>query len=198
MAKPSTITATTCPFGLAMFPPQIAAALSKGVTMRTYVVLALAALFALAGPILGQQGSGDTELQLQGSLSVGASGDQKDHGTVNAQIGRFFTEYQEIGLGVIGSFQSDGKFGGSASPYYRYNFSTGKVVPYLGVSAGTTFGTNSSGGTSTIASGEGGARFFVDRKTAFTVSATKMYFFKQKEFDKGLTIQFGFSHLWGK
>jgi hypothetical protein len=166
--------------------------------MRTYVGLALAALFALAGPVLGQQGSGDTELQLQGSLSVGGSGDQKDSGSVAVQLGRFFTDYQEIGLTGFGSFQSDGKFGGFGGPYYRYNFSAGNVVPYLGVSVGSTFGSFSSDGTTTIASGEGGARFFLDRKTAFTVAATKTYFFKQKEFDKGLTIQFGFSHLWGK
>ncbi|HSS49999.1 MAG TPA: hypothetical protein VLX28_13770 [Thermoanaerobaculia bacterium] len=164
--------------------------------MRTYFALIMAGLICLAGPVLGQQGTGDTELQFQGSLTVGGSGD--DNGTVNVQLGRFFTDYQEIGITGIGSFQSDGKFGGFGGPYYRYNFSTGNVVPYLGVSAGSTFGTFSSAGTTTIASGEGGARFFLDRKTAFTVSATKLYFFKQKEFDKGLTIQFGFSHLWGK
>jgi hypothetical protein len=164
--------------------------------MRTYFVLVVAAVFAVAGPVLGQQGTGDTELQLQGNLSVGGSGE--DSGSVGVQIGRFFTEYQEIGLTAFGTFQSNGKFGGFGGPYYRYNFSTGNVVPYLGVSAGSTFGNFSSGGTSTIASAEGGARFFLDRKTAFTVAATKTYFFKQKEFDKGLTIQFGFSYLWGR
>lgn len=167
--------------------------------MRTYFMLAVAALICLAVPAHAQQGSGDTELQLQGILSIGGSGSHKDSGSVDVQLGRFFTEYQEIGLNVRGNFTGDGKFGGAGGPYYRYNFSTGSVVPYLGVSAGSTFGTSSNfEGTSTIAQGEGGARFFLNRTTAFTVSATKQYAFKQKEFDKGLTIQFGFSHLWGK
>jgi len=166
--------------------------------MRITLALVMATLLCAAAPVLSQQGSGDTELQLQGSLSVGGSGDQKDSGSVAVQLGRFFTDYQEVGLNAFGVFQSDGKFGGFGGPYYRYNFSTGKVVPYLGASAGTTFGKFGGGGTSTIAGGEAGVRFFLDRKTAFTVGATKTYFFKTKEFDKGLTIQFGFSHLWGK
>jgi len=165
--------------------------------MRTYFVLALAAAFVLASPVLGQQGTGDTELQLQGNLFLGGSG-QEDSGSVAVQVGRFFTEYQEIGLGVIGTIQGDSKFAGSGGPYYRYNFSAGKTVPYLGASAGTTFSNFRGAGTSTVATAEGGVRFFLDRKTAFTVGATKTYFFKQKEFDKGLNIQFGFSHLWGK
>jgi hypothetical protein len=164
--------------------------------MRIYFVFAVAALLGLAGPVLGQQNTGDTELQLQGSLSVSGSGDQDTSGTVTVVLGHFFTDLQEVGAGVTGTFIT-GKFVGSVAPFYRYNFSTGKIVPYLGVNAGTTFG-KIAGGTSTLASVEGGVRFFVDRKTAFTVETSKTYFFKAKEFDKGLTIQFGFSHLWGK
>ena len=162
--------------------------------MRTTFALITAALLCAAAPVLGQQSSGDTELQLQGNVHVGGSGDQ-DSGSVNGRLGRFFTDYQEIGLDATGTFQADGKFGGSGGAFYRYNFSTGNIVPYLGASAGSTFG---QGQTSTIAKAEAGVRFFVDRKTAFTVETTKTYFFKTKEYDKGLTIQFGFSHLWGK
>jgi hypothetical protein len=168
--------------------------------MRTYLGLAMAALLGLAAPVLGQQGTGDTELQLQGSLSVGGGSGSQDMGTVAVVLGRFFTDRQEIGVDISASFSPNGKFGGSGGPSYRYNFLTGKVVPYVGASAGTTFGNFSGFGssTSTLLSAEGGARFFVDRKTAFTVEAKKIYFFKTKEFDKGLTVQFGFSHLWGK
>jgi hypothetical protein len=163
--------------------------------MRTYFVLAVAALLGLAGPVLGQQRTGDTELQLQGNLSVAGSGDQDNSGSVSVILGHFFTDLQEIGADVTGTFVANGKFVGSVAPFYRYNFSTGKIVPYLGVTAGTTFG-NTGGGTSTLASVEVGARFFVDSKTAFTVNTGKSYFFKQKEFDPGLNIAFGFSHLW--
>lgn len=167
--------------------------------MRTYSALVVAALLCLATPTLGQQGLGDTELQLQGSLSVGNSGGQKDSGTVDLQFGRFFSDHQEIGITVMGQFQSGGKFGGTGGPYYRYNVAPGNVVPYLGISPGSTFGTTSNSGERTFtATGEAGVRFFADLKTSFTVSANKTYMFKSKEFDKGLVIQFGFSHLWGK
>jgi len=157
-------------------------------------MLVVAALLGLAVPVKGQQTTGDTELQLQGSLFLGGSNDM---GSVSAVIGRFFTDRQEVGITVGGTFNTDGKFGGFGGPNYRYNFSTGKIVRYLGAAVGSTFG-NFGGSTTTIATGEGGVRYFVDRKTAFTAEATKTYFFKQKEFDKGLTITFGFSHLWGR
>lgn len=166
--------------------------------MKKYFGLALFALAGLAAPALAQQGRGDTELQLQGSLFVG--GDQGESGGVSALMGRFFTDYQEFGLNVSGSYSSDGGgFNGSGGPFYRYNFSTGKVVPYLGLAVESSFGNAFGGaGTTTLFTGEGGVRYFVDRHTAFTVSATKLYLVKSKEFDKSISIQFGFSHLWGK
>lgn len=166
--------------------------------MKKYFGLALVALIGLAAPTLAQQGRGDTELQLQGSLFVG--GDQGESGGVSALLGRFFTDYQEVGLNVSGSYTSNGGgFAGTGGPYYRYNFSTGKVVPYLGIAVESSFG-HAFGdiGTTTLLSGEGGVRYFVDRHTAFTVSANKSYLVKSKEFDKSVSIQFGFSHLWGK
>ena len=165
--------------------------------MKRYFGLALLLLVGLTTPVFAQQGRGDTDLQLQGNLLVG--GDQKDSGSVSALLGRFFTDYQEVGLDVTGNFDTGGDFGGFGGPYYRYNFSTGKVVPYLGIAVASTFG-NTFGGTDrlTLVNAEGGARFFVDRQTAFTVSASKIYVLKSKEFDKSITIQFGFSHLWGK
>jgi hypothetical protein len=170
--------------------------LSKGVTMRMYGWLAVAALFVLATPVLGQQGAGDTELQMQGSVSVNGSMDHKTSGTIMVNPGRFLTDLQEVGLGLDGNING-GKLTGSVSPFYRFNFSTSKIVPYLGLTVGTQFG-NVEGGRSTLASAEAGIRFFVDSKTAFTVDTSKSYFFKQKQFDHGLTIAFGFSHLWGK
>jgi hypothetical protein len=173
--------------------------------MRTYFLLAVAALLGIAGPALGQQTIGDTQLQLQGSVFLGGSGDKDNSGAISVDLGRFFTDNQEIGLTATGGFVTNGKFSGFGGAYYRYNFSQGKIVPYLGAAAGTTFGNlgNSNSNikidsTSTIATAEAGVRFFVDRRTAFTVETSKNYFFKTKDFDKGLTIQFGFSHLWGK
>lgn len=136
-------------------------------------------------------------MQLQGSLNVG--GDFGDSGSVSALLGRFFTDYQEFGLNVTGSYATGGGFFGSGGPYYRYNFSTGTVVPYLGISVESTFGDAFGGiGTTTLFTGEGGVRYFVDRHTAFTVSAVKSYLVKSKEFDKSVVFTFGFSHLWGK
>ena len=166
--------------------------------MKKYFGLALVALVGLAAPTQAQQGRGDTELQLQGSLNVG--GDAGESGSVSALLGRFFTDYQEFGLNVSGSYSTDGGgFNGSGGPFYRYNFSTGKVVPYLGLAVGSSFGHAFSGiSTTTLFTGEGGVRYFVDRHTAFTVTATKVYLVKSKEFDKSVAISFGFSHLWGK
>jgi hypothetical protein len=157
--------------------------------------LAVAVLLGLANPVLAQQEAGNDELQLQGNLSLG-SGSHKTSGQIMVNPGRFFTALQEIGI-HLNSTITNGKLMGSVAPSYRFNFSTNKVVSYLGISAGTQFG-NAVGGRSAMASAEAGLRYFVARKTAFTLSTGKSYLFKQKKFDPGLDIDFGFTHLWGK
>jgi hypothetical protein len=165
--------------------------------MRNQIALTLVCLAALAAPALSQQAARDTELQVQGTLTIATSGNQDSSGGVNLNVGRFFTDSQEIGVLASGTFQSDGKFTGSGGPFYRYNFSTGTVVPYLGGAPTASFGSSGNGKGARLAL-EAGIRYFVDRKTAFSVEASTSYSFDDKEFSKQLVFLFGFSHLWGK
>jgi hypothetical protein len=149
---------------------------------------------------MAQQGAGDTELQLQGSLSLATSGAKDSAGGANALVGRFFTDRQEAGVSLAASIFQGNKLVGLAGVFYRYNFSSGQIVPYVGASAADSFGSTGNVGSSTglLLTFEGGFRYFIDRRTAFSVEASEGYSTKDKEFGKQLTVLFGFSHLWGK
>jgi hypothetical protein len=164
---------------------------------RTWIGLGLAGLIAMAVPGSAQQTTGDTELQLQGSLSLATSSTKDDTGTVDLRYGRFLTDFQQIGLEAVVVVMGSHKLVGYGGPFYRYNFSTGKVVPYVGGSAAAAFG-NSTFGKGARFEAEGGVRYFLDRRTAFTVSATTGYSSDSHAWDKRLQVLFGFSHLWGR
>lgn len=159
-----------------------------------HVVLTALFLVLLAAPAIAQQQAGDSEFQLQGSLTLVTSGDAESSGGANLIYGRFFTERQEAGLQLSGRFEEDGDLGGLVGPFYRYNFSTGNVVPYAGTAAGATFG---DAGDSVALALEGGVRMFLNRNTAFSVGANTVYSVDEQEFRDAIDIVFGFSYLWG-
>ncbi len=152
-------------------------------------------LAAVAAPCQAQQQRGDNEIQLQGALSLATSGSQNaDAGAVDVRYGRFFTDYQQVGVEVTGTITGGPALFGSIGPFYRYNFSKDKLVPYVGGGVTVLFGTQ--GGSGGVLDVEGGVRYFLDRRTAFTASATTGYSFNSHSFDKSITMLFGFSHLW--
>lgn len=157
----------------------------------------LCAILLTAVPAFAQQEGGDTELQLQGSLTLGLSEERNDSGTVNVVYGRFFTENQEIGGTVRAFISGDGDLAGAAGPFYRYNFlSGGKTVPYVGASVVGTFGEYSGGDVELDL--EGGARWFLDRNMAFSLSGLYTYDVDASEFSEVLQVLFGFSYFWNR
>lgn len=162
---------------------------------RFMFIVMLSMLIAL--PALAQQEQGDTELQLQGSLSLALDDEFEDSGSANAIYGRFFTQQQEIGGALRLNFNSDGDLSGSVGPFYRYNFLTsGKAVPYVGAAVAATFGEYQGGDVQLDL--EGGSRWFLARNMAFTLSGLYSYDVDASEFADRLTVLFGFSYLWDK
>jgi hypothetical protein len=128
---------------------------------------------------------------------MGISGDAQDSGAANLIYGRFLTNKQEVG-GTVGAFiNSNGDWSGVGGPFYRYNFvSGGKLVPYTGVEATTTFGQYAGGDV--LLNLEGGFRYFVNRNTAFTVAGSYQYDVDASDFADYLQVFFGFSYVWNK
>lgn len=156
----------------------------------------VAVMLVASIPATAQQTAGDSELQLQGSLSLGIGSDGSDNGSVFLNYGRFFTDRQEAGALVFASFDSDGDFSGFGGPFYRYNLSTGKTVPYVGASAAIPFGDYSEGDI--LLTPEGGVRWFLERNLAFSLAANLPYDVNESEFHDQLQVLFGFSYLWGQ
>ena len=162
-----------------------------------WIAWGLAGMLVISNPGYAQQGRGDNEIQVQGTLSIGTSSNQSDFGAVEGKYGRFVTANQQVGVEVTAFLLDQHKLAGYGGPFYRYNFSTGKVVPYLGVAAAASFGSFGTGKGGRL-DFEGGFRYFLDRRTAFTAAATTAYTFDDHSFGKDLEFLFGFSHLWGR
>jgi hypothetical protein len=161
------------------------------------LVIALAALVLLVTlPAFAQSEAGDTELQVQGSLSLGLDDEFDDSGSVSVNYGRFFRARQEAGVTVFGTFNSDGDIAGFGGPFYRYNFSDGKTVPYVGAALGLAFGDYAVGDS--LLNFEGGVRWFLERNIAFTLAGSTNYDVEESEFADRLQILFGFSYVWNR
>ena len=158
--------------------------------MKKYLPVALTGLLLLAWPAAGQQEKGDSELQLQGSLTVGGD---VDTGSVFLTWGRFLTRTQELGVSVAGFFDSSGDLFGVGGPFWRINLGSGKTVPYLGVAAFADFGGFTSGDV--VINAEAGVRWFLQRNMAFTVAGSTFYDLDASEFDDRVQILFGFSYF---
>jgi hypothetical protein len=145
------------------------------------------------------QSTGVTELQLQGTLLLALDDDKANNaGLAQGSYGWFFTERQEVGgsatVIVFDDPGGDLDFAGSAGPFYRFNFQSGEIMPYVGAALAATFGDFTQGDVQLQL--EGGARFFVDRSTAFTVAGTLNYDVDANDFSDVLNVFFGFSHFW--
>lgn len=165
--------------------------------MRQRIGHFLVVLLALATPVLGQQQEGDRELQIQGSLSLATSSELEHSGGANLAYGRFFTDRQEWGVTAAAAFRQDGDIGGTAGPFYRYNFGTGATVPFVGAAAVASFG-DEGFGDNALLTAEGGVRFFLDRNRAFTVTGQTLYSIDESEFADSINVLFGFSVFWSK
>jgi len=166
--------------------------------MRKLVLIALVVFFVLTSPLFAQQKKGDSELQLQGSLTIGMSNDFPDFGLVNVRFGRFLTDRQEVGGTLLGVFSGDGDIGGMGGPFWRFNFTTNsKTVPYVGAAVQGGFGDFYSD-SDVLATLEGGVRWFLQRNMAFTVGAQMDYDVDESEFVDYLGVLFGFSYFWEK
>lgn len=152
-------------------------------------------LALLSSPAFAQQTAGSSEFQLQGSLDIDTSGDVGTSGSVTALWGRFLTDHHQIGASAFALVFEDDVFG-FGGPFYRYNFSTEKTVPYLGAAAATSFG-ESGPSDDLLITLEAGVRYFLDRDTAFSVAAVAEYGTDSQEFSDRLRLVFGFSRLWG-
>lgn len=155
-----------------------------------FLMMALATV-----PVAAQQQEGDSELQLQGTLSI-STGDAEDSGAVSVNWGRFFTDRQEIGATAFTFFTADGDVAGYAGPFYRYNLASGTTVPYVGASAAAGFGDFSSGDA--LVNLEGGVRWFLARNMAFTLGGVYTYDVDESEFLDAVQVLFGFSYLWDR
>ena len=164
--------------------------------MRRFVLWLVAVLVIAPLPITAQQQAGDTELQLQGSLSLSLDDEVQDSGSVFVNYGRFFTDRQEAGVSVFASIFEDGDIGGFGGPFYRYNFASGKTVPYVGAALGATFGDFSTGDV--LLTLEGGVRWFLQRNIAFTLAGNTNYDVDESELQDRLQVLFGFSYVWGR
>lgn len=156
-------------------------------------ILMMTALVLLASQAMAQQQKGDTELQLQGTLSIGISGDTQDNGSIFINWGRFFTDRNELGVSAAAFFDEDGDIFGVGGPFWRLNFGRGKTVPYIGLSAYTSFGEFSG---DLVGNVEAGSRWFLKRNVAFTLSGALLYDFDESEFADNLNVLFGFSYFW--
>ena len=164
--------------------------------MRRFGLWLVTILLMAPLPVIAQQEAGDTELQLQGSLSLGLSDEVQDVGSVFVNYGRFFTDRQEVGGSVALFIIEDGDVGGFGGPFYRYNFASGTTVPYIGAAAGASFGDYSTGDV--LLTFEGGVRWFLQRNIAFTLAGSTNYDVDESELADQLQVLFGFSHIWGQ
>jgi hypothetical protein len=153
-------------------------------------------IFLLAIPTFGQLQAGDTELQVQGSLSLALNDDFDNSGSVTVNYGRFFKARQEAGISTFAIFNDDGDLAGFGGPFYRYNFSDGKTVPYVGAALGVAFGDYAVGDS--LLTLEGGVRWFLERNIAFSLAATTNYDIDESEIADRLQLLFGFSYVWGR
>ena len=158
-------------------------------------ILVMVAIALVASPAIAQQEKGDTELQFQGTLSIGISGGEQDFGAVAINWGRFVTDQTELGISGAALFDETGDLFGVGGPFWRLNFGSGTTVPYIGVSAYTSFGEQSGDIFGNL---EAGTRWFLKRNVAFSLSGTILYDFDESDFDDSLNILFGFSYLWEK
>lgn len=144
------------------------------------------------------QPDGSTELQFQGNLALALNDDLPNFGVAVANYGKFITEHQEVGgralLFVADDADGDIDFSGAAGPFYRYNFLTGEIAPYVGAAVTASFGDFTPGDV--LLELEGGSRFFLDRNLAFTVAGTLNYDVDESELREVLNIFFGFSYFW--
>lgn len=160
-----------------------------------YFGLLAATAIVVALPAYPQQSAGSTELQLQGSINIATSGDSESSGSISGLWGRFLTDHHQIGASAF-AWIFDSEVFGFGGPFYRYNFSTDKTVPYLGAAVATSFG-DSGPSDDLLITLEAGVRYFVDRNTAVSVGAITQYGTDSQEFSDGLSIVFGFSRFWG-
>ena len=161
------------------------------------LALALASVLTIAGVAVGQQQKGDSELQIQGSLNLDFNSGGQDNGSVSLTWGRFFTDNQEAGLSVFTFFNQDGDLAGFGGPFWRFNFGSGKTVPYAGLAATTAFSDNDVSGD-VLLTFEGGVRWFLERNIAFSLAGQTSYDIDNSDLDDRLRVLFGFSYFWKK
>ncbi len=159
------------------------------------LTLGVVVVCLMASPAIAQQQQGDTELQFQGTLSIGISGGAQDFGAVAINWGRFVTDSHEFGVSGAALFDEEGDVFGVGGPFWRLNFGSGTAVPYIGLSAYTSFGDESGDIFGNV---EAGSRWFLKRNVAFSLAGTVLYDFDESDFGDNLNILFGFSYFWEK
>ena len=168
------------------------------VRIARWVPFAVVSVFFLPLPALAQHEKGDTSLTGAGSLAVHGSqggGESGVDGTLIAQLGYFAGTNTEVGaLGsVFFTSSGDSSVIGLAGGYLRQYFKSDRTRPYAAVQALAIIG----GG----ATGDGraqlglGVRHYMTRNSAVFVEGDWGFSFGGggTQFDKGLTIVFGFA-----
>jgi hypothetical protein len=142
---------------------------------------------------------GDSELMIQGATSISLDDVEGGNtGSILASWGWFFTENQQVGAKTILVIRDDAKgdldLGGAGGPFYRYNFLTGEIAPFVGASLLASFGDYRSGDVSLEI--EGGVRWFLSRNLAFSVAGSIDYDVDEHELDDRLGVVIGLSYFW--
>lgn len=166
------------------------------------LVLALGLLvLAASTPAFAQQQQGDSELGLNGAITIPDSDPGGGTtGLVAVNYGYYFRQNDLVGLDTLvifnGNFQSLALLG-----RYRHLFSTNNpmVYPFVGVQAGGIVAHDGGTNGNVAADGEAGVKFFVSQRTAIEVAYNFQYEntgggFSHETFN---VITFGFTHIFG-
>jgi hypothetical protein len=165
----------------------------------------IAALVLTGGVVYAQQEAGDSELMVNGSLSLAVKNRDftSDTGNIFLSYGYFLNPTFEVGGTFITGLQQ-GPDMYSVGPFIRLNFASGKLVPYVGSAFTFTRMTGSGDFESTNwerLDFDGGIRYFFRPNIAFVVSGAYGYSFPpeplESDWDDTFSINLGLSFIWG-
>lgn len=176
------------------------------------LVLALGLLVLAASiPAFAQQEQGDTELGLNGSITIPHSSPSDTTGIVDVAYGYYFRQNDLI-AGDATVLINKNSFGFGLLPHYRHLFPTGnpKVYPFLGIKPGIFIfhikGSEGFSGSTDVAflgEAEAGVRFYLSQRSALDVAYNFDY--QSSSFGGGNSfadksqsvILVGFTHIFG-
>ncbi|HEV2991211.1 MAG TPA: hypothetical protein VG759_22420 [Candidatus Angelobacter sp.] len=166
------------------------------------------ALFVLAVTVSGfcQQEKGDSELGMNGAITISHSDPGNTSGDVTVSYGYYFTKKDLVGFDTLTILSKDLQ-DVFLQGRYRHLFPTGnpKIFPFVGAAAGVEIihtGGALGGGTQHpfVGTGEAGVKFFVSQRTALEIAYNLQYIHNANGSfadNSQSLITFGFTHIFG-